>query len=600
VPKPVEGTKTYLPGLDGLRALAVAAVVAYHLHLSFAKGGLLGVQVFFVLSGYLITDLLVRADGHLITVKMQGFWIRRARRLLPALLVMLLAVIIYSAFFYKTELETVRSDLLPALLYYSNWYFIYHHVSYFARFGPPSPLGNLWSLAVEEQFYLLWPLTLLIATRFTKSRKVLALTCALLAIASAAEMAVLYKPGLNPNRVYMGTDTRAFALLIGSALALVLPRHNLKRLVPTRYLEALGLIGLWIIISMFVGVNQYQTFNYEGGMFLLALASALVTLLAAIPTSLVSRILGTRPAAWIGERSYGIYLWHYPVIILTTPLYASFSWIRVLLQIAATLAIASLSWKYIEQPIRTLGFRSAVKNLSEWLSENPRTPKLSVATLLVVSLTAATSVGIAEKVKVPITQAKLAVLPRTAAIGSSSYNSYSGQRYFHPYAPQRPIPLLTTPRPGTGITAIGDSIMVDASPYLKQLLPGIQIYAKVGEQLWQAQQEVSQLKNEGVIGQTVIIELGTNGYYTPAQLIAFIDSLGPPKHIVLVNTRVPRPWQDSVNNTISQVAATMNNVVVVNWYSISATHLNFFEPDGVHLDPQGARFYAELLAKAAT
>ena len=378
MPRPVEGTSPYLPGLDGIRAIAVLAVIAYHLNFGWASGGLLGVQVFFVLSGYLITDLLVAEYGRHRGIGLKNFWIRRARRLLPALFVMLFVTVGWATLFDRTQLATLRSDLPAGIFYVSNWWYIFHHVSYFAKFGPPSPLGHLWSLAIEEQFYLVWPLLILAGFRWLHTKRAMILVTLGVASASALEMALLYSsaPGFNPTRIYDGTDTRAFALLIGAALALWLPRSRpFAAVTPNarRVLNTVGGAALLGIFAMYWGTTQYGSFPYQGGMFLLAILTALVIGVTIHPGSQLRIVLGWEPLRWVGERSYAIYLWHYPVIVLTTPLNASPSVVRAILQIAATLVIAALSWRYIEQPVRhgSLG--------RQW--DRIRQPPVAVATV---------------------------------------------------------------------------------------------------------------------------------------------------------------------------------------------------------------------------
>ena len=336
------------------------AVMAFHLGFGWAPGGLLGVAVFFTLSGYLITDLLMghwNRDGDL---HLKQFWIRRARRLLPAVGVLLLAVLLWVSIDHRSELSALWGNMWAAGGYYSNWWLIFHHVSYFARFGPPSPLGHLWSLSVEEQFYLIWPWVLLVGLRFVKDRRTLCYLALAGAAASAIEMAVLWQPGVDPTRVYDGTDTRAFGLLIGAALAFVWPsrpsKEQVKRISPI-LIEVVGAVGLVVIVVMVMTVGEYSAFLYRGGLVVLSVATAAVVAAVVYPRTRIGLILGIRPMRWTGVRSYGIYLWHYPIIILTTPLLAKVSIARSTLQVAATFAIAALSWRFVEDPIRsgTLG-----------------------------------------------------------------------------------------------------------------------------------------------------------------------------------------------------------------------------------------------------
>ncbi|HEY6479541.1 MAG TPA: acyltransferase, partial [Streptosporangiaceae bacterium] len=371
MPEPVRGGQRYLPGLDGLRALAVLAVLAYHLGLGWAPGGLLGVGVFFTLSGYLITDLLLGQFARTGSLQLLDFWFRRARRLLPALFVMLAVVIAWVALLQRTQLAGLRGAVGAAAAYVSNWYLIGQHTSYFARFGPPSPLGHLWSLAVEEQFYLVWPwllllgLALLRPRRGTGSRAAtgtgaagrygLAVVTLVLAGASAAAMTMLYHPGYDPTRVYDGTDTRAFALLIGAALAFAWPTHQPRRdagAVSRWCLDGVGLVGLLVIAALVWRTNEYSPFMYRGGLAVLSLATVLVLAAVAAPAGRLGPLLGVAPLRWIGVRSYGIYLWHFPIIALTTPAGGRDPASRAALQVAATIAVSALSWHFVEEPIR--------------------------------------------------------------------------------------------------------------------------------------------------------------------------------------------------------------------------------------------------------
>jgi peptidoglycan/LPS O-acetylase OafA/YrhL len=603
VPRPVEGTSPYLPGLDGIRAIAVLAVIAYHLNYGWASGGLLGVQVFFVLSGYLITDLLVAEYRRHRGIRLGQFWLRRARRLLPALFVVLFVTVGWATLFDRTQLAALRSDLPSSIFYVSNWWFIFHHVSYFARFGPPSPLGHLWSLSIEEQFYLVWPLLVLAGMRWIGSRRMLIIMSLTVAAASAVEMGLLYgaSPNGDPTRVYDGTDTRAFALLIGASLAFALPRNRVfAPITPgaTRLLNIVGGVGLAGIFVMFWHTNQYEPFLYEGGMVLLALLTAMVIGVTIHPGSRLQSILGWEPLRWVGERSYAIYLWHYPVIVLTTPVGVPTSVLRASLQIVVTFVLAALSWRYVEQPVRSgaLGRQWARVRQHDW--SWPRLRPIGWAV-----------VGVAGANAVVCALGLFGLVDASAANPGSQVTSIIPTAHHHPSPSTSvpttlphgvPVPTTTTTAPpaGQGVTAIGDSVMVDAAPYLRQSLPGIDIDAQVGQQLYQVQGQIQQLKAQMDIGDRVIIELGTNGPYTAAQLESLLNSLGPMQKIVLVNTRVPQPWQQEVNSTIASVAPSYPNAVIVDWYNDSATYPQYFYPDGVHLNPVGAKYYASLLVQA--
>jgi peptidoglycan/LPS O-acetylase OafA/YrhL len=398
MPVPVKGDQKYLPGLDGLRAFAVAAVVAYHLGYGWAQGGLLGVGVFFTLSGYLITDILVGQWAARGRIRLGDFWLRRARRLLPALFVMLAVVTVWVNVFARSFLPGFRGNVIASVFYVSNWWYIGQHSSYYARFAPPTPLDHLWSLAVEEQFYLVWPWVVLLLVWLAgrtrrrghglvdglgglatpvagpgggapyltgRSRLALAGTTLVLAAVSAVAMAALYHPGYDPTRVYEGTDTRAFGLLIGAAVALVWPTRrpagsgtSAERGVPAAVrwaLDGAGIAGLAVIGLLVWRTNQYSDFMFQGGLVVLSVATAATVAAVVTPGSLLGRALGSRPLRWVGVRSYGIYLWHYPVIVLTTAVGAAGTPVglgRAVAVVAGTVAAAALSWRVVEEPIR--------------------------------------------------------------------------------------------------------------------------------------------------------------------------------------------------------------------------------------------------------
>jgi peptidoglycan/LPS O-acetylase OafA/YrhL len=357
MPKPVGSSQRYMPGLDGLRAIAVLAVIAYHLNPAWAPGGLLGVGVFFTLSGYLITDLLLGQRAAVGSLRLGDFWLRRARRLLPALFLMLAVVVAWVTLLDRSLLPGLRGDVLAAVGYVSNWWNIIREASYFARFGPPPPLDHLWSLAVEEQFYLIWPWLLWLGLRYLPGRYTLAALTLAGAALSAAAMALIYQPGVDPTRVYEGTDTRAFGLLIGAALAMVWPSRELRtdriNLRGRLLMDGAGVVGLVVIGLLIWRTSEYSPFLYNGGIVLLSVATVLVLAALVHPASWLGMAVGWSPLRWLGVRSYGIYLWHYPIIVLTAPgpqQRASPS--LEVLQVAATITVAALSWQFFEEPIR--------------------------------------------------------------------------------------------------------------------------------------------------------------------------------------------------------------------------------------------------------
>ncbi len=362
MPEPLGPSQRYMPGLDGLRAIAVAAVIAYHLEFVWAQGGLLGVGVFFTLSGYLITDILL-AQFQRGSPRLGLFWLARARRLLPALFLMLAVVATWVAVAGPAQPPQFGRAIVASALYVGNWQLVFQHVSYFARFGPLSPMSHLWSLGVEEQFYVIWPLLLLLGIRVVRDRSSvsglrprLAIVTLIVAAASAAEMALLYRPSLDPSRVYFGTDTRAFELLTGAALAMVWPSARLRTDIAANArlaLDCLGGVGLIAIGVLIWRTNEYSPFLYRGGFLALSLATTCVVAVLVHPACRLGPVLGFAPLRWIGTRSYGIYLWSTPIIALTTPAGAHGSDLaRGFLQVAATVCVAAMSWRFLEQPVR--------------------------------------------------------------------------------------------------------------------------------------------------------------------------------------------------------------------------------------------------------
>ncbi|HMI82107.1 MAG TPA: acyltransferase family protein, partial [Solirubrobacterales bacterium] len=364
MPEPVKRNQRYMPGLDGLRAIAVLAVILFHLGFDWAPGGMLGVGVFFTLSGYLITDILLAQLNARGRIDLGRFWLARARRLLPALFVMLAVVVAWVTIFGPAQPDQFRKGVISAVFYINNWQQIFADVSYFARFEAEGPLDHLWSLSVEEQFYILWPFLLLAGVKLVRERPLpsgvrprLALLTIAGAIVSTILMAVLYEPSFDPSRLYFGTDTRAGGLLFGAALAMVWPSRKLSRRIAPQArntLDALGVAGLAVIGLMIWRTGELSPFLYRGGFVVLSLATVLVLMPLTHPACRLGAVLGAPPLRWVGVRSYGIYLWQTPIIVLTTPqgVQHEDDLVRSLLQVAAIFAVAALSWRFVEEPIR--------------------------------------------------------------------------------------------------------------------------------------------------------------------------------------------------------------------------------------------------------
>lgn len=380
MPRPINKNHRYVSGLDGLRALAVTVVVLYHLGVPGFVGGLLGVGVFFTLSGYLITTNLMRSWDKRGNLGLKTFWLRRFRRLMPAVLLTLLAVLILTAALEKQNLKQHSLEALSSLLYVNNWHMIFQEKSYFDNFGGPSPLSHMWSLSVEEQFYLVWPLLLLVLLFVLRSRFVVMLATLAITAGSFALMWFIADPTMDNTRAYEGTDTRAGGLLVGAALAIWLSSRAFKgkQTKPDlAFANLFGLIGVAGIVALVLLVPQESMFLYQGGLILLSVASLLAIFSVLHDGTIWSKIFGWTPIRWIGERSYGIYLWHMPVIAFMPQAWmeANKLWAS-LITVVVSVAIAALSWSLVEDPIRKHG---VIPPIREWLRSRKANRELGEA-----------------------------------------------------------------------------------------------------------------------------------------------------------------------------------------------------------------------------
>jgi peptidoglycan/LPS O-acetylase OafA/YrhL len=655
MPEPVSDSQRYLPGLDGLRALAVGAVVAYHMDLGWAQGGLLGVGVFFTLSGYLITDLLLGQYERTGGLQLVDFWLRRARRLLPALFVMLTVVLAWVTLLDRSLLPAVRGAVGASAVYVTNWWLIAQHSSYFAQFAPPSPLGHLWSLAVEEQFYLIWPWLLWIGLRWMRtgagSYKRLAAASLLLAAVSAVAMALLYRPGYDPTRVYDGTDTRACALLIGAALAFVWPSTRLPVRVDRRtrwILDGAGFAGLTVFAVLVWRTSEYSAFLYRGGLVLLSFATALMVAAAASPASRFGRILGGESLRWLGVRSYGIYLWHFPIIVLTTPAAGGDTPSRRVLQLAAIIGCAALSWRYVEEPIRhgALSKWWAQRRRNGWrLGALGRQARIAVAASVPVLVLASCGMsGVVQPgwaVPTPVTQPAAAL----AAVGASPQPqriaAASAQPQRIPAASPRPEHTAASPsdRPAPdpdrtscrSVVHIGDSTSdgLISPEYLPDPRDRIDArYAQVGVTTFvpeisgarsivetyqgypNAYTVARQLIQQGYHG-CWVLALGTNdtadvAVGSPVGLAARIKemmSLIGNQPVMWVNVRSllaygPYSERDMLlwDEALLQACASYPNMRIYDWAAVVQD--SWFISDGIHFTSAGYAARAYLIARA--
>lgn len=604
----------YINGLDGLRALAIIFIVAYHFSFSWAGGGFLGVDVFFVISGYLITSKLLKAQENDRDFDLKGFWRGRAKRLLPAAYTMIMTSGLWVLLYKKEMLAKVWGDFVASTFYATNWWFIFHKLSYFDSFGSPSPLKHLWFMAVQEQFFFIWPVVLMLGLKLFKKRGRLTIAVFILALCSALLMGILYNPDGDPSRVYYGTDTRAFELLAGSLLAMFLPVEKLLYKKVSNWqrnvLNIAGIITLGVFIFGAVFVNEYDPFLYRGGMVLASLNTVLLIICISYPGSFLGSIFSWKPLRWIGTRSFGIYLWHYPIMVLSTPVFEIGNpvyW-RVLIQLTVSCIAAELSYRFIETPVRKLGVKGFFReNLSFNIFKWKRlTLANKVSAVIVLSVAAALVIGISGMAKVEQvsvkhpTEVKLSNTEQAVLDKDTKDNSVEKVEV----EPVKGTSTETVSKNETNsaaeknsykeILAIGDSIMLDIAPYLGEEYDNITIDGKVARNMSAAAKLASTYTSFNSPDNAVILQIGTNGGITNAQIDFFLKTFAK-AHVYLVNTRVPRSWEKADNKILKEKAEERENVMLIDWYSEAIKHPEYFGNDGVHLTASGSQALTGLI-----
>ncbi|WP_104177811.1 acyltransferase family protein [Cryobacterium sp. Y50] len=579
-----------LAGLDGLRALAVIAVVLYHFFPVLLPGGFIGVDVFFVISGFLITGLLVSEHTRTGRISLRRFWQRRARRLVPPLVPVILISCTVAFLIGGDVLVGLGAQLLGATTFGYNWVSIATDNSYFSV-NEPELLRNLWSLAVEEQFYLVWPLMLLAVLLLRRPRLRLAIVTALF-VASAIWMSVLYQPGTDPTRVYYGSDTHSFGLFAGAALALLLRRPSGQRNELPRLRPWLGAAAIGAIIAFAIWLPEDGGITYRGGLVAVSLATALA-IWAGVRGGRFGQLLDATPLRYLGERSYGIYLWHWPLLVLVQLLWPTGGLLPIgLLATAITLVCAGLSYRWLEQPIRRIGLRGSIRWIGALVTGPAHRRRLVAAAatfslLLVGGTTAAVVAAPAQTtVQLRIERGQRAVDAAARAAAQAAAAEAARQ-------------ATATPAPAERlITAVGDSVMLASAPELQSTLTGITIDASVSRGMYSADDILLALKAAGQLHSVVVIGLGTNGPITASELVDILRILGPDRQLVLVNAYAERDWTDGVNATLAEFASGNRRVELANWHDTIAGHLDLLAGDHVHPGPRGGQLYADEVRAA--
>ncbi len=586
--------KRYITSIDGLRAFAVIAVILYHLNVPFAQGGLLGVTVFFVISGYLITGLLTAEWESSGSINLLQFWLRRIRRLFPAIVAVIVVMAALFALLSPVLLTKMRPDILPGLFWFENWWYIVRGISYFDAIGAPSPLSHFWSLAIEEQFYLVWPILLLGMFKAKVGEKGVRRVCLVLAVVSALAMALLFDPHGDPSRVYYGTDTRAFSLLIGAWLSFIWPGTQLTEestrdvsASSVRMLDLAGLVAFIGIILMCVFVNGLSDFMYYGGLFLCSILTAVVIAALSHPRSQLARIAAWGPFVWVGQRSYGMYLWHFPIVLLFAQLFnvhGVYPWWFDLLVIAVVCAVSAASYAFIENPIR----RGAIGNWVRGVRSGEIDPMgffrgHLAQTIAAVAVTAVAVIGCAI---VPDTY----LVPKEAiqSTGESADQAMNVANSSSNVTFEGYNPLL-----------IGDSVPGDTAAEFANAFPHGLNDSYIGRFPFQAAEVLQGYVDQNAAGKAIVMACFSNSTVRDGDLDAILAAAGPDRHIYLVNCYVTEGFMEDQNTALQAFADQHDNVHIIDWASLVTPHASeWIYPDGTHLTPGAYQIYVGMILDA--
>jgi peptidoglycan/LPS O-acetylase OafA/YrhL len=598
---------SYITGLDGIRAVAVMAILFYHASSPWALGGFLGVETFFVLSGFLITSLLLAEWQSTSRIDLPLFWLRRARRLLPAVWLLLLALPVIAVLLARATLPRLREDIPAALLYITNWVYIVREVPYFEAFGRPPLLQQLWSLAVEEQFYLLWPPVLLLLLRISKkNRYPFVLVTGILVVLSSVWMAVLYSPDVDPLRVYYGTDTRAAGFLVGAFLAMIWSPAQPAPREGSKTLDALGWTGLLALIILYNKLNEFQPFLYRGGILMTALASALLIVGASSPGTWIGRLLEMPLLRWIGSRSYSIYLWHWPVFMLTRPgIDVPIPALPVrMMQVAVTFTLAELSYRWIETPVRRHGFRASLRSVPRIFHRWSMPQKLGLGA------------GVLASSLLLIWQGSLQAVTASAPPEETpTARGTSGPSVMHVVTAKPP----STPPPGSAtsavsatmtvtraprlprLTLIGDSIMQGASPLMDDVLgKDIYIDAARKRKMENVPALIETLAGQGHLARVVVIHLGSNRPFEAQVFDQVMEAVlaHQVERAIFINVHRPIGWESYINRKFAEGVARWPQAELIDWDAMAHGQQGWFIEDQTHLSYRGSEAYVAAIRSA--
>ena len=604
----------YLPSIDSLRALAVLAVIIYHVDVNYLPGGFLGVDLFFVLSGYLISSLIIKEYKKTGSVNLYNFYIRRARRLLPAVYFMITVGLVVMVLFNEVLLRKSHLDAIFGYIYSSNWWYIFHKLDYFDSFGAQSPFKHLWSLAIEEQFYMIFPLLFLLVNRKKKSKdgtyklnkNFLYVVLGLIIVSLIAHI-ILFDIN-NISRIYFGTDTRAFSLLVGVVGAILYPIERLHAKVTLQQnmiYSVVSLVSIATLITVMIYTSEYNTWLYRGGFLLVAVLGLIVIISSGKQHTLMSRLLSFKPVVFIGKISYSLYLWHFLVLVLTTPVseIGNPNIYFVILRVILTFVVAIVSYVFVETPIRKLGFKKYVSVIFKKMikcSRKSRRVFASIATVLSVLFV----MGIIGKGVPFISTAfikEMEVNKETQFVNNGNNKENKEEQNNDSNKENKDNnenkdEKNNTEKKYNSVVVMGDSLTVDIGEKFQELYPGAVIDGKIGRQLYVAVEEAKSYSKYNNENSAIIFQLGTNGPFTESQIEELVKVFDK-ADIYFVNIKVPRAWEKTVNAALKQAQEKYPNVNIIDWYSVANSSKDLFEPDRVHLNQNGIVEMTTLIKK---
>jgi len=572
----------YIPAIDGLRAVAVIAVILYHLGISWIPGGFLGVDLFFVISGYVITRLLLDSIQERGGLDLRDFYWARIRRLLPPLVFMIVVTSIVVGIWAPDTTKKFLTDAPFSLFGGMNWWLVFNQQDYFESSGRPPLLQHTWSLAVEAQFYLIWPLILLLVLKYFGKKVIPAAALMIAAISGVALMLVSFQlDATNSSKVshiYFGTDTHSIGLFLGAALAVSWIPQNFNLQVTRRaqdFIDGIGVFGFIGILATFALIDESKPTLYRIAFPLAGIFGTAILISIVHPASRFAPLLRNKVLLWIGERSYAIYLWHWVIFQISRPQVDldGENWALFSLRILLVLAMADISLRLVELPIRSGAVAYWFGGMKYRTKAVRRKQKLTVALSISVLIITSTTVSVSAIARIDKKNQELIQLLKDA---------------------DKPIiaPVKNPANPGLWVT--GDSVILGIRHVLEMNHPIALINARVGRQ---APELLEVMLRDGplVLKSPVVFNIGNNNALTRAQVIAIFEAVKAAPQRIVVNTAVPRPWRETNNELINEIAATYPNTVVVRWDQISEGHPEYFAPDGVHLVPAGARAYVAAI-----